>query len=74
MSEPRTITLPEWPDELHIVGDESCEQGWCGGSRRDYPHPCENEDGGLVHAAFGDENADGDYWLFTQCDICGESE
>ncbi len=22
----------------------------------------------------GDENSDGDYWLFTKCDTCGESE
>lgn len=74
--EPDTITLPEWPDERHAVGDRGCEEGWCSGGLGSYPKLCDSTDGcpGLVHAAFGDENADGDYWLFTKCDVCGESE
>jgi hypothetical protein len=73
---PRTITLPDWPDEQHIVGNQACREGWCSGGSS-YPHDhtdCEADPRGLVHAAFGDENADGDYWLFTKCDACGESE
>jgi hypothetical protein len=68
-----TITLPEWPDDPHIVGNANCYDGWCGGS---YPRPCNSTEGctGLIHAAFGDENSDGDYWLHTKCDVCGESE
>lgn len=55
----------------HTIGDTECGEGWCG---VDYPKPCEYDCGGLVHADFGDENADGDYWLYTKCDECGESE
>ena len=56
----------------HVRGDATCTAGWCGTS---YPKPCA-VDGctGLVHANFGDENSNGDYWLYTQCDVCGESE
>lgn len=73
MTTPATITLPDWPDEPHTVGDKDCEVNWCGGH---YPRPCDETDDcpGLIHAAFGDENRDGDYWLFTKCDICGESD
>lgn len=54
----------------HIVGNEKCTEGWC--SSFDYPKKCGC--GGLIHADFGDESADGDYWLYTMCDKCGESE
>lgn len=68
-----TITLPESHNK-HIVGNESCTLGWCGGPHG-YPKPClRNECDGLVHAEFGDENYDGDYWLYTECDVCGERE
>jgi hypothetical protein len=53
----------------HAVGDVACAESYCGGN---YPKPCEC--GGLIHADFGDENWDGDYWLYTKCDRCGESE
>jgi hypothetical protein len=57
----------------HLVGDTGCAEGWCdGGSSSGYPKPCEC--GGLIHADFGDENYDCDYWLWTKCDQCGESE
>lgn len=59
-------------DYDHRSGDPTCGEGWC---LSDYPKPCE-EPGctGLVHANFGDENADCDYWLDTKCDVCGEPE
>lgn len=59
-------------DYEHERGDAICSAGWCG---RSYPQPCEQPGcPGLVHANFGDENRHGDYWLYTQCDTCGESE
>ncbi len=54
----------------HIRGNEECTEGWCG--NQGYPKRCGC--GGLVHADFGDEDFDGDYWLYTKCDKCGESE
>ncbi len=51
----------------HIIGDKKCGECWSG-----YPRECEC--GGLIHASFGDENYDCDYWLYTKCDKCGESE
>ena len=59
-------------DEEHEIGNPSCPEFWTS-----YPVPCEQEINGtrcpgLVHASFGDENTDGDYWLFTACDVCGE--
>jgi hypothetical protein len=53
----------------HRVGDAKCREGWCGNG---YPKPCEC--GGLIHADFGDEDSDCNYWLYTKCDRCGESE
>ncbi len=57
----------------HPVGDRKCQEGWCSGLSG-YPKPCERCGAGLVHADFGDESTDGDYWLYTKCDICGEEE
>jgi hypothetical protein len=53
---------------FHRIGDKNCEEGLCG-VRDDYPMACEC--GGLIHADFGDENCDGDYWLYIKCDKCG---
>lgn len=70
---PDTIELGEFDSE-HRVGDRDCQVGWCGGAQN-YPQPCENEGcPGLVHAEFGDEDADCNYWLYTKCDVCGEIE
>jgi len=55
----------------HEIGDSDCCEGWCGGGFS-YPRQCEC--GGLIHADFGDENSDCDYWLYTKCDKCGKSE
>lgn len=52
--------------DMHEIGNEECADCW-----GDYPKPCEC--GGLIHASWGDENID-DYWLYTQCDRCGEEE
>ena len=53
-------------DEPHNVGDANCSAGWCG---NEFPKPCQC--GGLIHANFGDENANCDYWLYERCDKCG---
>lgn len=49
----------------HRAGDPNCEDCWIG-----YPQRCHC--GGLIHSNFGDEDWDGDYWLETKCDKCGE--
>ena len=57
----------------HEVGNNGCYISWCGS--QGYPKDCKQEGcDGLVHADFGDENMDCDYWLYTKCDKCGESE
>jgi hypothetical protein len=50
----------------HVVGAEVCEPCWSG-----YPqqHEC-GMIGCLLHAQFGDENADCDYWLYEMGDLC----
>lgn len=65
-----TITLPEHPDRPHIVGDVDCFEGWCSGEEGAFPTKCVC--GGLIHAAFGDEDSDCNYWLYKQCDRCGD--
>lgn len=73
MTEPATFAFDSEGLEIeHTVGDRECTDGWCGS---EYPKPCEEPGcSGLVHANFGDENADGDYWVHTKCDVCGEGE
>ena len=56
-------------DYQHRIGDPKCDEGWCGDG---FPHPHE-DCGGLIHADFGDEDSDCDYWLYRKCDKCGES-
>lgn len=51
----------------HDAGDTDCEACW-----PRYPKPCEC--GGLVHAEFGDEDKNCNYWLYTKCDRCGDPE
>jgi hypothetical protein len=52
----------------HHVGDGQCPECW-----EQYPEPCGC--GGLMHAAGGGEqDADGNVLLITQCDQCGRSE
>jgi rRNA maturation protein Nop10 len=70
-AEPAFITLPDSPDK-HVVGDDDCDAGWCD-QKRGYPMPCPECGEGLVHAEFGDEDSDGNYWLHTKCDRCGET-
>lgn len=57
------------PENDHPIGDADCPTCW-----PNYPRPCARGCPGLVHAEFGDENADCEYWLYTKCDVCGESE
>jgi hypothetical protein len=57
----------------HSIGNEHCTAGWC--SCSDYPQPCIDEScKGLIHADFGDEDSDCNYWLYTQCDTCGVAD
>ena len=72
-SETKPTFEVQWEEgPVHIAGDPDCTGGWCDGGNGRYPKPCEC--GGLIHADWGDENWDGDYWLWTKCDVCGESE
>lgn len=69
---PETFDFGEMLGDQHLIGAPGCEAGWCGG---DYPRNCGGENcQGLIHANFGDESYDGDYWLYTKCDVCGEAE
>lgn len=54
----------------HEVGNDKCEEGWCDALPWGFPKTCVC--GGLVHADFGDEDYDGDYWLYQKCDNCGD--
>lgn len=54
----------DWP---HEIGNPKCDAGWC--NAEDWPMPCKC--GGLIHANFADEDGNGDYYLFKQCDQCG---
>jgi len=69
MDNQKTIDVSGEKVYSHIVGDKDCASGWCGS---DYPKPCPC--GGLIHADFGDEDSDCNYWLHTKCDKCGEPE
>ena len=51
-------------DSEHDVGDAECGACWFGRNE-----PCPEEDGGRIHTSFGDENYDGDYWLYERCDV-----
>lgn len=66
------MDLDDLPSE-HREADPGCTADWCG--VHGYPKPCQ-EPGcpGLVHAAFGDYSSYDSYWLYTRCDVCGESE
>ena len=50
---------------VHEVGNKECKECW-----DNYPITCNC--GGLIHADFGDENSNGNYWLYYKCDLCGE--
>jgi len=69
MAENKTFTIQSG-DQLyeHLVGDKNCKEGWCGGGH--YPVKCKC--GGLIHAEFGDEDTDCNYWLNLACDKCGD--
>lgn len=49
----------------HEIGNAECPDCWSG-----FPVSCEC--GGLVHAEFGDEDADSNYWLHRKCDKCDD--
>lgn len=54
--------------DLHEVGNLKCEEGRCGS----YGFPKVCDCGGLIHASFGDESSDGDFWFYERCDKCGD--
>ncbi|MDG6918447.1 MAG: dual specificity protein phosphatase family protein [Nitrososphaerota archaeon] len=71
---PNWVSSIEVDGKTHLVGDKDCHEGWCGGSYN-YPRPCGRQGcEGLVHAEFGDEDSNCNYWLHTKCDKCGEPE
>ncbi|MFH0976819.1 MAG: hypothetical protein V1874_13625 [Spirochaetota bacterium] len=57
------------PDEEdnHEIGNTNCSKCWNG-----YPIKCDC--GGLIHASFGDENSEYDYWLYYKCDKCRSTD
>jgi hypothetical protein len=61
------FTLPE-SDTPHTVGDPDCDACW---RPPVLPHECDIP-GCLQHNSFGDENYDGDYWLYYRGDLCRE--
>jgi hypothetical protein len=56
-------------DSDHIVGDPECDACW--GQPPLSPHDCETP-GCLEHTSWGDENSDGDFWLYRMGDLCRE--
>ena len=53
----------------HVVCDEKCNVEWCDGGTT-YPKKCKC--GGLIHAEFGDEDSDCNYYIIMKCDTCGD--
>lgn len=62
-----TIDLSGEGMYAHKIGDINCREGWCGPGDG-FPKPCKC--GGLIHADFGDEDMDCNYWLYERCDRC----
>ena len=48
----------------HEIDNPNCHECW--------HEPSRCKCGGLIHTEFGDEDYDGDYWLYHKCDRCGE--
>ncbi len=60
---------------LFKLGEEIDHRGddlECPECYEEYPEPCPC--GGLIHAAAGEIDAEGNPTLLTQCDRCGRSE
>jgi hypothetical protein len=53
--------------DYHEANNLKCSACWPG-----YPVRCKC--GGLIHAAYGDEDYDGDFYLVTLCSKCGSTE
>lgn len=62
---PRVFTVGE--EITHVVGDPQCPE-----CLEEYPEPCAC--GGLIHAASGESDVEGEEWPLTRCDRCGRSE
>ncbi len=54
-------------DVAHKPNTKDCGACWSG-----FPVGCPC--GGLIHAEFGDEYGDGDYWLYRRCDQCDSTQ
>ena len=63
----KTMSFGDPPEE-HEIGNKKCDMCW----GDEYPKKCEC--GGLIHAEFGDEDKDDNYWLYVKCDKCGEED
>ena len=62
---PRSFTGGE--EMLHVADDPQCPE-----CLEEYPELCGC--GGLIHAAGGEADLDGEEWPLTRCDRCGRSE
>ena len=60
--------MPDFYIDLidHNIGDKNCNDCWPG-----FPIKCKCV-GGLIHAEFGDEDMDCNYYLLYKCDKCGD--
>ncbi|HEY7515759.1 MAG TPA: hypothetical protein VIC87_14830 [Vicinamibacteria bacterium] len=63
MSRPFTVGA----ETLHLAGDPACPE-----CLEEYPERCRC--GGLIHAASGELDPEGDEVPITACDRCGRSE
>lgn len=63
-----TETFSVGDGDGHVVGDPDCAACWSSPK----PHDCDSPRC-LEHNEWGDENSDGDYWLYHLGDLCRET-
>ena len=51
----------------HEKGNKDCPECW---DKETLLCQC----GGIIHTDFGDENSDGDYWLYKTCENCDDPD
>ena len=57
----------------HEEGDKKCKSCWDTYWENGLPSCADSDCSGLIHNEFGDENWDGDYWLYYRCDKCADT-
>ncbi len=57
------LHFPYGGQDSNHADEGECSACWSG-----FPCPCKC--GGMIHAEFGDENYDGDFWLERICTNC----